>query len=138
MSMPTDQELKNQRRELVKLRSKLSQLLDGSLPSNFADGVKLLENHLREGLAERGDQLPPTLTVTTEDLKQYGALVREISAEVYKERQSLNLLRFSGCDAAVAEGLALITIGSVIGAHAGLVGFGIGVYLLAQSCGEGS
>jgi hypothetical protein len=123
---------------LVKLKSKLSQLLDGSLPGNFADGVELLENHLREGLAERGDQLPPTLSVTTEDLKQYSGLVREIAAEFYKEQQLLNLLRFSGCDAAVAEGLALITIGCVIGPHAGLVGFGIGVYLLTQSCGEGS
>jgi len=138
MSMPTGQEPKDQRRELVKLRSKLSQLLDGSLPGNFADGVKLLENHLREGLAERGDEPTPTLAITTENLKQYNGLVQELVAELYKERQSLNLARFSDCDAAVAEGLALITIGCVIGPHAGLAGFGVGVYLLAQSCGEGS
>jgi hypothetical protein len=130
MLMPSDQELKAQRPELVKLKARLSQLLDGSLLGNFADGVKLLENHLLEGLAEQGNQLPVMFSITDENLKQYSDLVVQIAAETktYKEEQPLDLFRLSACDTAGAEGIIMISVGTGISPAAGVIGFSSSVW----------
>jgi hypothetical protein len=114
--------------DLEGLRSPLERILAAPLPETLQERLDLLERHLRENLPAATD------APGAEELTQKIRFIREVVAEV-DGMTSESAVDFKECDQASMAGVAAITIGCVIGPHAGLLAFGW-VYHLTQHCHE--
>lgn len=116
----------------AQMKSQLSEVLARALPDALDGKVKLLEAHLRQTLEGALGQPTAPAAITRDNLSDAIRLAREAAGDFHQQTRDID-----PCHMAVAEGLAAITFGSVLGPHAALVGFGVGVFLLTQSCHEG-
>jgi hypothetical protein len=120
---------------VAELRSDMDQILAGPLPDTNAGRVALLESHLKSVLAKR-TAVSADVTFDAPDIDEAISLAKGIAKDLYQASRPVTF-DISPCNTAVLEGVGLITFGVVLGPAAALLGFGAGVYLLTQHCGEG-
>lgn len=120
---------------VAQLRSDMDQIFAAPLPETNAGRVALLESHLRSALAKRA-AVSADVTFAEPEIDEAISLAKGIAKDLYQASRPVTF-DISPCGTAVLEGVALITFGSVLGPTAALLGFGAGVFLLTEHCGEG-
>lgn len=121
---------------VTELKSDLDQILAAPLPDTNAGRVALLEAHLKGALAKR-EAVSAEVKLDAQNIDEALTLVKGLVRDVYQASRPVTFAEISPCGVAVLEGVGLITFGSILGPGPALAGFGIGVYLLTQHCGEG-